>query len=287
MAALVPYARMALRNPYTTKTGYLAYLRARRASRIIGGAYRAYRATKMFRRIKRRVAQYGGNAFKRRRIGARSRIADPVGKSTAKRNQNVTDTLRNWTTNTQYTEDLTNLGQTTTNEINYRQRGIVNIRGFKLCMSVKNNGNTPIYLNVAVLGSKANPGIINQEFFRSNDNERAVNYNDVNLTDLDRHCRAINTDRWLIFWHRRFMLGCVDQVGGDYNDKRQSYMKLEKYVKIGRQFRYSEGTTDSIPENGECKLVYWFGTFNGTGSAVVDAASGELRNVVYFREPRA
>lgn len=286
MASLVPYARFVARNPYFTRVAYMNYLRRRRAYRVISKAVRGYRAAKatgIFRGVKR-LARAG--IMQRRK---RMKIGDRVGKATAKRNETINENTIAWDDNTLYPYDILQLGRTSTNEINQRQRDVSNVRGFKLCMEVRNNGTSPLYWNVAVCAVNErgghNAAYHEDDFFRSYGNERAVAFGDANLGTLDRHCRPINSDKFTILMHKRFKLGPVSPIA--YSDDKKSYMNFMRYVPLKRQIRWSDGSTDSIPENANLYLYHWFGQWNKATNVVsTGAATGSLRSVIYFREPK-
>lgn len=286
MASLVPYARMVARNPYTTRLGYLGYLRARRAGRTIGRAYRIYRAGRIFRGVKRTVGQLGG-LRKKRRTGQRSRVGDTNYDRPAKRNETVFDSGASKNDNTFYNEIITNIGRTTTGEINLRNRDVINLRGFHICMEIKNNLETPLYFNICLVNLRKQEGAFQDDFFRSTSNERAVDFSNVNLNTLDRWCRPINVDKYNVLWRKRILLGPIRDTAAGYSDaKSKSWMTLRKYIKINRQIRYDDGAADSTTDNCELRLIYWYGVFGSTNVVTTAVATQSTRVLVYFREPK-
>lgn len=289
MAALVPYARWMVGNPYRTPRMYLNYLRKRRAARVIGGAYRTYRAARasgIYRGVKR-LARSG--LLQRRK---RQRIGERVGKGTTKRNETQNINGINHDSNTLYWYDLLSLGRTSTNEIMLRQRDIANIRGFKLCMEITNQASKPLYVNIAVVANAGDRGTVGQQtwheddFFRSHGNERAVDFKDVNLGCLDRHCRPMNSDKYIILTHKRYRLG-PNTFGAGYADADRSYMNFNRYIPLKRQVRWSDGSADTAPENAQIFLYIWYGEYNKTSNVIGTAvANNTMRSVIYWREPK-
>lgn len=282
MATLVPYARMAARNPYVTRRAYLYGLRARAAARVIWRNYARARASRVFTRVKRAAAYGMIGPRKRRRFNT---VGDKPGKGTTKRNE-IDNRTETWDSNTQYFVTLTDLGRQATNEINFRVRDLVTIKGWKICMNYQSKLLEPLYVNVAIVACKDVTGSIIPDFFRSFGNERAVDFNDVNLTCFDRHCRPINSDKWTVMYHKRFKLGVINDTASAFSENRESYGSIMKWIKFNRQIRWDDGNPDTSADNAQVRLIWWFGTWNGTNTVTTAVANGQVRVVTYFREPR-
>jgi len=111
------------------------------------GRYAGRKAYRGGRALTKRVSAYRS---KRRKI---SRVGKRVGQATAKRQETVNDTVSVFeNTRTFYVDNLLRLDkQTTADELNLRNRDIVNFRGVKICTQIKNNQDYPITLNWCVL----------------------------------------------------------------------------------------------------------------------------------------
>jgi len=187
-------------------------------------------------------------------------------------------------TRTLYFEDCTQVPKTSTNEINGRQRDIVNYRGFKVCQEWKNKSSFPLLCNVAVIALKgdADSPTLSTDFFRGYGSDRNLNFGD-GLESLDFHCKPINTDKYTVVKHMRFKLGSAAGNDSEGFHDLPNYAMKEFYVPINRQLRYRGNGTCHTP----FFLVHWcdeFQTPGGTpGQPVVDFA----QNVTaYFKEPQ-
>lgn len=220
---------------------------------------------------------------KRSRFG-RTNIGEPVGTGTSKRSVTLDQGPVNQDTRTLYSYDITDIPPGS--NIDQRERRIVNVRGFKICMEIKNTGSLPLYVNVAVLSPKGGKGGVNAtDFFRSSDTERGRNL-DPTLTSNEYHCLPINSDNYTILKHKRMRLVAGAGGGDTVSLNGYSYTNLNWWIPLKRQIRY-ESSGDS-PDVGTCYLVYWFDQF-GTGSGVLPVtgiATTSRRVVAYFKEPK-
>lgn len=241
----------------------------RNRHKIYGAARKIYRA---YRSYKART----------RRIGER------VGSSSTKKTQITAGTGNQiTTTGVLLLTDLTAISSTNNNDINLRQRDIINLRGFKICMEIRNNLDVgPLYCNVAVLSPKQNEDneSIATNFFRSlgDVERRGIDFGDPLLSDMDRHCRPINKDRFTILKHWRFMCD-VNGNGTEYRQQRANWRYFEKWVPLKRQVRYEGNNTDA--QNGICVLVWWFG-FHDQTTPQLDAVTYRQNLITYWREPK-
>lgn len=222
---------------------------------------------------------------------ARRSIGENIGSSSAKNRIIVNDNaFEPRATRTLYFNNLTLIPHEA-GERNQRERNIVNVRGFKLCMAMHNFAIKPLYVNVAVLSPKNQGGITPENFFRSNEQERGTDFVD-GLPALSFHCLNINTDKFYILKHKRYVLNPRRSANGNENNvfnngDRKNYKNIQWYVKLKRQIRYDRTDTDS-PIDGACYLVYWCDLYDNPGNSV--ATSDQLRvmqrHVTYFRESK-
>jgi len=250
------------------------------AARVIGRAARAY--------LRRKRKGYAGRLSRgppRKKLFSRTRIGEQVSSTNSKSflAANEVAIVRN--NNTLYTLDLTAFAQGTA--MNQRQRQHVNMRGFKICMEVKNTTtNTPIYFNQAVIAPKNTTlGIDTQNFFRQSSDVRAVSFSNA-LSGLEFHCLPINTDDYTVLKHRRYVLNTGNQPGSWNKQGGSSWINTDWYIPLKRQTRYnnSESTTAT---DGRVFHVFWFAFWNqATGVAPGACAGTSIRVVTYFREPK-
>lgn len=233
-------------------------------------------------------------AYRRRRM-VRKGLGFRVGTGVAKRRKvEDTDTAATVaSTRTFYWWDMTDLPKTATlDDINARQRDMVNFRGFKICAFIRNDINAPMYLNIAVisprgaeirLGTGSGSATTVSDFFRGHGTNRTQDFSNA-LTALEFRCLPINRDNWRILSHTRHQLGPESNSGTFNVQNRPNYITYEKYFKINRQLRYDNG--------GECTTpiywCYWFdnhGVLGGTAPSAAAVAT-QFHFVSYFREPK-
>lgn len=220
--------------------------------------------------------------------GKRARIGEAVGTSNCK-----TDILINnegpleQGDRTQYNYPLINLqaGQ----EINQRNRQVVNFRGWKMDFELVNTQNSPLYFNIAIIATKGGSNtseVVTADFFRYHNNDRAINF-DTGRSGLEFHTLPINTDRYTVLKHKRMLL--KPQRGDNQNfiyedDSGRNYRRFRWYVKLKRQIRWD--ASQAVPETGQVFLVYWaakFGSFSNDSSSP-NAFAIHKRIVQYFRD---
>lgn len=243
------------------------YPRAQKAARKIGRAYRKYR------KYRSRFSKAG--------------LGRSPGTATSKRNTPINFTTPvQYDTKTLYTTNLINMPHSGSNDINTRQRNIVNVRGIKLCMEVQNLQEVPIYLNVAVLSNKQGANVQTTDFFRGDGVQRAQDFTATTINGLEYHCRPINIDKYHCWWHRRYRLNALAQTNADAENGK-TYFNIDKYIKINRQFQFLNNA-DVIPENNAPQLVWWCSVFMSSDVTPVltNAIQMTQRGIVYYREPK-
>ncbi len=285
--ALVRYggkrmAPMLYANPYA-KRARIAYAVGSYAYRHRGTAIRAARTIgRAYRRYRRRRP---GTA-KRARM---NRVGERVGRGGSKRFTTAdTNAVLRTTRQLQRREMTAIPGANLANNIDERQRDIINLRGFKACWEVRNTSSVPLHLNMAVLAAKegADADIPNEGFFRGTGSTRGIDFSN-NLNSNDFSCRPINADKYTVFTHKRWLLNPQGEAAaGDQNEVGTSFMSLKQYFPIRRQIRYrTNADTDC---ETKIYLVWWCDQFQtDTGTAPVsDAIQMSERYITYFREPK-
>lgn len=218
--------------------------------------------------------------------GPRFDFGAPVGEETTKRFQPYSRAAVPFATRTLYTEDLVQIPVGTSNQINNRQRGIINCRGISLYMNIRNNQEDAMYCNVAVIVPKYNQslGAANTvDFFRGNGSSRGENFG-TGLSGLEMHMLPINKDQFHILYHRRLTLAPRGPVAADFSigNSMSNYHTIKKYIKVNRQLRYEGNNIVS----GRIQLVYWFSDFDAvpTSAAEPNAVTLSEHHLVYFRD---
>lgn len=224
---------------------------------------------------------------RKRRYNPKKRIGEPMRKGTSKRTAINRDVCTPINTNTLYKINLTNIG-TRGDAINARERGIINLSGWKIRGEFKNNFEGPLYLNIAVISKKNKTGQPDESnFFRGDEGERAIDFNGTGSA-LHKHRANINSDNWNVVMHQRFRLaGERDSSPGNsvqYSSGKASYMNYTRWLGMRRQFRF-DSNTDTEAET-DVFLVYWCSSFCGSGSTVSTGALDHNFDIVaYFKEP--
>jgi len=252
------------------------------------------RLAKSMRRKRKPVRVRGsGQAAKKRRNFTAQSIGYPAGISgSSKSNQVGQSNVQSRQTKTLNSEItlFNNISQATAlNEINGRQRRTIYAGGLKLCMEVLNgNPSQPMYFNVAILNNKQGPGNLANDFFRNQgiNANREIDFSST-LSSNELHCLPINTDKFNVLWHKRYLLGPASTAeNADYGgyDGMPSFQSINAYVPIKRNIRYNNS---GFAQDSDVCMVYWGAPFGGNSD---EPPSGELqvgyRIIAYFREPK-
>lgn len=250
-------------------------------------AYRRRSASRRAGRMAVRARKRASNRAHKRTV--RQKIGEPVGQNNAKRVALRREVCSPIDTNNLYEINLSELG-VRGDGINQRERGLVNIRGWKIKGEFKNNFESPLYLNIAIIAKKNENGQPNvSNFFRDDNTSRATNFNST-VSSLHKHHALINTDLWNVMMHRRYRLaGERDSSPGNsvqYSSGRASYMNFSRWVPFKRQLRF-DANTDTRSSTADILLVYWCSTFCGSGSVVSTGAMDHNFDIVcYFRDTK-
>lgn len=216
-----------------------------------------------------------------------SRVADAVSGQPGKRTQVFEETAAFKSTRTLYSQKLISVDFG--NNINQRQRHVINSTGIKVCTELKNLSSSPMYVNMAVISAKAGvdpaADIDTTDFFRSSkSNDRSADFGVAN-SSTELHCLPINTDKYVIHKQLRTSLVAAASGGDTVALTGKSYTNVDWWVAMKRQFRF-DGTS-SLPENGQLYLVYWFDEY--MTPAQTAAQSNKLKMskkvIMHFKEP--
>lgn len=262
------YAYMAGNYAWRNR-GKIAY-----AARKIGRAYKKYKARQK---------------FSTRNIGM------PRG-GTSKRHT-LRDFINQRNSRELYQLDLLSIEKNqSTNAIDNRERDTIWVGGTKLCFEIKNNSRVPGIFSWAILSPKASNTINETDFFRGTGDRRGIDFNDT-LSSNDFNCRSINTDKYVVVKHKKFILGQVNtpsavEVPGqqppDYTSQasRENYRVNKVWIGIRRQFRYQSNVPVPQVEGRSYFFVYWFDHILQPGATpgVPGTFTIQERHVTYFKD---
>jgi len=174
-------------------------------------------------------------------------------------------------------------------EINQRERGMINCRGIKFDLNFQNlSGSSACYINVALLCPKATSigdAVTNTAFFRSNGINRQIDYT-TGLAPFDKWTLNINTDEYIVLWHKKKILAPNStQSAAEAMNLKNSGWYLKRYTKIGRQIRYANPESDTATD-GRMFLVYWGGTYGAVDETTPGSFQYCSKIVHYFKDPK-
>lgn len=258
--------------------------RQQRAAVQIQRAWRGYLGRKRARKVR---AARGKQRF------SRSQIGDKVGSVGTKEYLTGSITGDLGQRELAYLS-LTTLPATATNDVNERQRNIVNCRGWKIYMrfnridpGTTNENDQPLYLNIAVVSPRHSQlgGNLSDNFWRDGtQNSRALNFNPgAGYWDpLVYNMYSINSDMFVILKHKKYKLGRTTTDASAADANKESCVNLKWWVPLKRQLRY-EGA--AVTANDDVYLVYWYDMQGTTATNTVSLTRTIYAHLV-FREPK-
>jgi len=253
------------------------------------------------RSFKKRKNNYHHKRMVRRRIG------NNIGTSSCKVTrtggvvQNITSDTR--TLNYAHITKIDNVSPPNAiNDRGGRERNVVNVRGFRICMSFKTNSNVgaPMYVNVAVVSPKGNDmcfdtsseaawqAELKENFWRGlYGSPRHVDF-DNTQSALQFRCNQLNTDKFNVLMHKRMILGPslkASSTNTVQDSTLPSFKLIDRYIPLKRQLRFAELNVN-IPDH-PVFLLYWCDlmTASRDDAPLADALTVEQNTITYFREP--
>jgi hypothetical protein len=176
---------------------------------------------------------------------------------------------------------------TTTYLLNQRERDLIYLSGFKICMKVELTSAETFnqyYFNLALVSCDQYNWIVGDEIFRNyTGTQRAKDFSSSDLTCQERHCTPLNTDRYTVHKHIRTTLSPT------YEKTQALLQEFEFYVPIKRQIRYTGDGNDDIAT--KFRLIWWYGAVGATvtesllANRVINCAKEEHFITAVFREP--
>lgn len=274
---------LAIRGAYGAMRVYRrrkSLYRAARAARVARAIYANRRGIRGAYKRVRAFAQARAN--KRARF-SKTKIGEKVGLDLCKKHLAESTAGLGQNTRTLILDSLCDIPHTIDNNINGRQRHVVNLRGFKLCMEIRNNTVDPLYVNLALIMHKSALNPTTSNFFRDQTTERAKDFNNA-LTGLEFHCSPINTDDYVVLFHKRYRLDPNNAGTVNYSTNGKNYMNFDRYIPIKRQIRY-DNNGDLAPQSGNLFFCQWYTRMFETSTTVpVPATTVSKHFVTYFRD---
>lgn len=280
MAGLIPYGAMPMimesTAPRTLLTPELlreAYKDLKWTGRQIGKAYKKRKRNPMRSRT-RNVGWSRGNIE-----SPASRVGSNVGVSNAKKVHTFSAGTTPFSNDTLLQHELALPQEGITPA--QRQRNLINLRGFKICMEFDYDASltslaSEFYLNVAVVADKRDPQtttISGTRIFRdSNGTDRGIDFSAV-PDSLGLNCLPLNSDKLLVFSRKKVKVLINPQNGT--NSKTMEY-----YVPINRQIRFTETNTPDVTFH----VIYWTARIGTSGNPPVSVGTVQYRHITYFRE---
>lgn len=235
---------------------------------------------KTYKNVRRGLNSVKRNLFKG--MSLKNMAGDPPGPSSCKRQRTGFQNNLEINTRELYPIDLTNIvRESSDNAQDKREQEEINVSGFKICMDIKHSSGSAMHCNVAVISPRGCFDISETSFFRGSEDKRGKDFSTA-LSSLEFRCLPINTDRYFVLRHHRFLLGAVnDSVNNGELDP--SYVMEDFWVKYNRQVRYQDGVAIS----GRVYLVFWFDRMHTEPASAKETAVITLsyRTISYFREP--
>lgn len=166
----------------------------------------------------------------------------------------------------------------------------INTRGVKLCMELMNKRGRPLYCHIAIVVPVNVETFTGDNFLRGLGHDvHTIPIGDLGKSDQYLNCCPINTDRFKVLSHKKFILGRKSSVTNPSQAQsganERNYVIKRKYYKLNRQFQF-KAHTDQTPLKNLHLCVWFYGVDGPDPHAIIDdAAKLNLQFFHYFREP--
>lgn len=156
--------------------------------------------------------------------------------------------------------------QTTGNEINLRERDMINCSGFtyRCCLNNLNN-NLAVTIRLALVSPLDKNEINDVEFFRGYGDRRTIDFaSTLDASELLHN--PINRDNYAVLWEKKITLGPSSNVSGIaqlVDRTRPNYLTFSQYIPLNRQLRYDGPSQNQCSEN--IFMLMWYDTPLGEG----------------------
>jgi len=176
--------------------------------------------------------------------------------------------------------------QTTGNEINLRERDMINCLGFSLRVNLINT-NTLLASTVRMaLVSPLDKNEINDvEFFRGYADRRTIDF-DPTLDSSVLLFNSVNRDNYAVLWEKKITLGTARPETTTVNVDRTvaNYTSFSTYIPLRRQLRYDGPSQNQCSEN--IFLLMWYDSPQGEGTTAASQYVNYRRYVVtHWKNP--
>ena len=173
--------------------------------------------------------------------------------------------------------------------ISARERAVVDLRGIKLDIEYRNNINTPLQVNVALIVPRQQNNYAASDWFTdpAGTTERYIGFSTA-LSSMQLNTYNICSDHYTIFMHKRFTLGgnANYAVSGTYQTQKASFQTMRRYIPIKRQITFFND--DAVDSDNPVFLVHWCDQpFNAAGAnAETNRITANYLVRLYWREPK-
>lgn len=184
---------------------------------------------------------------------------------------------------------------TTDQDLDTRETDIIYLSGFKVNFTVANNltfsdNANQLYFNIALISTKSGVSTFTGSdlFTSGGGTTRNYDFTNVNYSTLERHQDPINSDKYVVHFHRRMLLSPNQQAAPGFSTGSWPYVvPLSVYVPIKRQIRFDASTgTSNVPQ---FRLIWWCGLVGEGYSDPIVQTSNAIKTehsvTAYYREP--
>jgi len=233
------------------------------------------------------------------RATKRARIGERVGKGTSKKIEISKGNQIDLESYTLTFTEMTRIPQMKDiQDINNRERLMTHFKGFRLCAEIYNITNNLLYFNMAVVSYRCKIDTrdesgdqLNEEWFRSisqnplDPSKRGLDFVNTEMNGMEYHCRPLNSDNKTVHAHWKYRLGPrVENNSTQVRTNKSNMIFLEKYVKVNRQIRYADSTTETC--QNPVFLVWWCSEAGDPLPVTKkNACKFAMRSLTFFGDP--
>ena len=270
--------------------GRRLYNNARWAYRVGSKLYYGRNRGRVMRRGMRTARKYRRIARGKRQRFGRSTFGFSPGSQLTRRHLAVETYNYSLNTRVLNVNDLTQIAQGP--NLNQREYDMIYVSGYKISMQLRSGRPDPSMFHVALIAPREYCGVaetpnFQENFFRGFEQTRGIDFSTA-LASQQFHEYPINSDKFHIFWHKRFVIGPEDTTSPveEYNvGVSKNWKWIKKYVPIKRQIRFENGTAGSA--TNRIYLVQWGDLFlNDPASTPQGWLTGQKVITLYFKDSR-
>lgn len=176
--------------------------------------------------------------------------------------------------------EVTNIAQGNTNTT--RESNNIFLKGFAYDFMFRNISKEKQYLNFACVTPKSFGGVlIDDSFFRNNNVETNIEFSNSELTSLAKYDRAINSDKYIIHFRKKSILGGAEiEVNSGFDTNSNNCKHYKGYKSIKSRISYSTAEAgDSEEANFKIYLIWWFTVMNEAPPLTADGLMSWDRDI--------